>query len=325
MEAARRPLRRIGPRRGPDRRTSPARRPRARPRRSRSPRCSATTRTSRGPIGPEPARTLRVGSGGPRRTELAGADRRRGRRRARAARARAATCRRRSSRASCSRASRWARSLLGAGPFADLAGARRAVRPGRALLRAPEAPLPARDGARSGRRRARPRGRVLQRRGRDAGDGRARHVRVVPVVHGRAGGAPAQRRLNIAITMLGIVYIPLLAAFAFALLGFPDGRGSGPRDHRADDRLRHRRVRRRLLLGQPRRSPRTSARRSRGRARSAPPWSSIALAVACGRLDRRPARHGGPRGRSRPRRRDLRAPRRPGRVRRSSGTSGSRT
>ena len=41
----------------------------------------------------------------------------------------------------------------------------------------------------------------------------------VPVAHRRNVVS------NIALTVLGIVYIPMLAAYAFALLGFPDGRG----------------------------------------------------------------------------------------------------
>ena len=65
---------------------------------------------------------------------------------------------------------------------------------------------------------------------------------------------PQHRRnvvANIAITTLGVAYIPLLAAYALAVLKLPDGEGLTLVDHRAHVRVRHGGVRRRLLLGEP--------------------------------------------------------------------------
>ena len=185
----------------------------------------------------------------------------------------------------------------------DLRRHRGAVRAGGVLPRDAEAALSTGDGARSGLGGARPRRRVLPGRERDARDRGALAVRDVPLVHDRSRAASAQPGVEHRDHRARGRVHP--AARRLRARG-PEAarrRGSDALDHRAHVRVRHGRVRRRLLLGESsaraQRQPeevvggrhRSDARGDRGVGRRRGPVGDAA------RHDRPVGRIGGRRGR----------------------------
>ena len=114
-------------------------------------------------------------------------------------------------------------------------------------------------------------GRVLPGRVGDARMVALATCRDVPVVHGHARAAPRSDVVtNVALTVFGIVYIPMLAGYVFSVLRLPDGRGLGLAVIGLTFAYDIAAFFVGYVLGAAGRSRRRSARRSPGRAWSAP-------------------------------------------------------